>query len=175
MWLIWEGMDRGEITRSDKRTHTHRALLRHAATIWFDCPCCSLDLPYFNCWRLHTVKSKLSWPRNAGVFWGPFAGRTRDLLRSCPCPNVSKLENPSFCFHFGLPSTEVGVFVLSETDEVEHKCLDLILMREKLTFLKNVIQALAINPKWLSAEFVVHPFMVNNCSKTVERSLVEMT
>lgn len=66
MWSSWEGRD------GVTPTHTWRAPLRHAATIWFDSPCCCLDLPYFNRWGLHTVNSKLSQSRNAGINKGMF-------------------------------------------------------------------------------------------------------
>lgn len=47
-------------THTHTHVHTRRAPLRHAATISFDSPCCCLDLPYFSCWWLHTLKSTFS-------------------------------------------------------------------------------------------------------------------
>lgn len=157
MWLSREGMDwvRGshKYTHTRTQTNTERAPLRHATTIWFDSPCCCLDLPYFNRWWLHTVKSKLSQACNAGInkgiFWGPFAARIRQWLWPRSCPNVSKLENQFFflCLHFVPPS----VFDHYE-DTVQ---VDFFF---NCAIFLDVIWALSMCPKTLPAQPDVHPW-----------------
>lgn len=136
-----------------KHTHIQRTPLRHAATIWFDSPCCCLDLPYFNCWWLHTGKS--SWAGSVmqgistGIFWGPFAGGTRHWLRACLWPDVSK------------SIFLVASFNLSETDKVEHASLEVLMMKMNESFWKSEVYVVM----WLLVQLLAHPCSVNNSKR----------
>lgn len=72
MWSGCEGRDGVTPTH----TRARGAPLRHAATIWFDSPCCCLDRPYFNRRGLHS-------PVTQGSTKGCFADETINRIRPC--------------------------------------------------------------------------------------------
>lgn len=72
----------------------------------------------------------------------------------------------------------VLAMMLSKADEVEQVLILLSwgkMFRKCWSIHRDMIQALATHPKRLLAQFVVPPRSVNNRSKTVETSLVELS